>query len=135
MKTALFCLALLTLPACSLFHSGKGTEPAPVPAAAEYAPIKFAASKATPEERAACEAAGGEILPSGRLQWENCVQPFADAGNACKGSADCLGECRYEGEEVAPGTPVSGTCQVSDARFGCHTVVEDGSIAHTICVD
>jgi hypothetical protein len=106
------------------------------PAEPVYARIEFAAPQATAEERAACEAAGGTIQPSGKLQWENCVQTFADAGKACSGPADCVGECRYEadGEHVG-GTEVTGTCQVTDARFGCRTVVEDGKIAHTICVD
>lgn len=106
------------------------------PAESVYARIEFAAPQATAEERAACEAAGGRIQPSGKLQWENCVQTFADAGNACAGEADCVGECRYEADgEHVPGTEVTGTCQVTDARFGCRTVVEDGRIAHTLCVD
>jgi hypothetical protein len=137
MKIALFCLALLALPACSLFHpAGEGTTAAPETLPPAYERIVFAASKATPAEIAACEAAGGAIQPSGKLQWENCVQPFADAGKACSGDADCLGECRYEGAgELAPGAAAIGTCQVTDARFGCNTVVENGKIAHTLCVD
>ncbi len=133
MKTALFSLvALFILPACSLFQPGEGEAPAP----AGYAKIDFAASKATAEERAACDAAGGTIQSSGKLQWENCVQPFADAGKACSADTDCVGECRYEGEiELPPGASVVGTCQVNDARFGCRTVVEDGKIAHTLCAD
>ena len=137
MKIALFCLALLALPACSLFHpAGEGTTAAPETLPPAYERIVFAASKATPAEIAACEAAGGAIQPSGKLQWENCVQPFADAGKACSGDADCVGECRYEGAvELPPGAAVTGTCQVTDARFGCNTVVENGKIAHTLCVD
>ncbi len=110
-------------------------EPA-APGESVYTQIEFAASQATAEERAACEAAGGTIQPSGKLQWENCVQTFADARNACTGEADCIGECRYEADgEHVPGTEVTGTCQTTDARFGCRTVVEDGRIAHTLCVD
>jgi len=106
------------------------------PAERVYARIEFAAPQATAEERAACEAVGGTIQPSGKLQWENCVQTFADAGKACSGEADCVGECRYEAEvEYVGGTEVAGTCQTTDARFGCRTVVEDGKILHTICVD
>jgi len=102
----------------------------------DYARIELAAPQATAEERASCEAVGGTILPSGKLQWENCVQTFADAGKACAGEADCIGECRYEAEgEHVPDTEVIGTCQTTDARFGCRTVVEGGKIAHTLCVD
>jgi hypothetical protein len=133
MRTALVCLSLAALPACSLFHPGKGEVSAPAEA---YQRIEIEGAKATAAERAACMAVGGEIVASGRLQWENCVQTFGDAGKACAGDGDCLGECRYEGEaELAPGTPVAGSCQVTDARFGCRTVVENGQIAHTLCVD
>lgn len=138
MKIALVYLALLALPACACFHTAKGEGEFPVvfQPAAPYERITFAAARATAAERMVCEAAGGEIVPSGKLQWENCVQPFSDAGKACKGESDCVGECRYEGDaERAPGSAVTGTCQVTDARFGCHTVVENGKIAHTLCVD
>lgn len=136
MKIALVCLALLALPACSLFHPATGEGAASGAAPGVYTRIEFASAKATPAERAACEAVSGSIQPSGKLQWENCVQPFADAGKACSGNADCLGECRYEGEaELPPGASVTGTCQVTDARFGCNTTVENGRIARTLCVD
>jgi hypothetical protein len=144
-----FAIAALSLIAAACSNE-KPPEPAPVeqapveevaadraaPSETVYARIEFASQQATPEERAACEAVGGTIQPSGKLQWENCVQTFADAGKACSGEADCIGECRYEaeGEHVA-GTEVTGTCQTTDARFGCSTVVEDGKILHTICVD
>jgi len=137
MKIALFCLTLLALPACSLFHpAGEATTAAPEAPPSAYERIVFAASKATPAERAACEAAGGAIRPSGRMQWENCVQPFADAGKACSGDTGCVGECRYEGRTgLAPGAAAMGTCQHNDAGFGCNTTVENGKIARTLCVD
>lgn len=133
MNNAFAIAALLAaLPACSLFSGGKTEEVAP----AGYERIEFAGAKATDAERAACLSAGGTVVPSGKLQWENCVQSFMDAGTACSGSSDCVGECRYVGEaEPVPLMQVTGTCQATDARFGCYTVVEDGKIAHTICVD
>jgi hypothetical protein len=133
MKYALLAFAaLLALPACTPNSSGEGAPQA----APEYQRIEFAGQTATEAEREACLAAGGTIVPSGKLQWENCVQPFSDAGAACTGSADCIGDCRYEGEaEPVPDMEVTGTCQATDARFGCHTIVENGKIAHTICVD
>ena len=137
MKSALFCLAVLALPACSLFHpAGEATTAAPEAPPPAYERIVFAASEATPAERAACEAAGGAILPGGRRQWENCVQPFADAGKACSGDTGCVGKCYYEGRTgLAPGAAAMGTCQHNDAGFGCHTTVENGRIARTFCVD
>jgi hypothetical protein len=133
MKAVLFGLAaLIALPACSLFQAGEGEAPAP----AGYARIEFAEPKASADERAACTAAGGEIVASGKLQWENCVQIFADAGKTCSGDSNCTGKCRYTGgAELAPGSAVSGTCQVTDASFGCNTTVENGKIVHTLCVD
>ncbi|MDP3460399.1 MAG: hypothetical protein Q8S09_14110 [Hyphomonas sp.] len=142
-RIAIACLSLFAV-ACS---NETPAEPAPAapapveevtadPALPGYTRIEFAAPQATPDERTACEAAGGVIELSGKLQWENCVQTFADAGKACSGNADCVGECRYEGAvELPPGAAVTGTCQVTDARFGCNTVVENGKIAHTLCVD
>lgn len=133
MKYALIAItALLALPACSLYSAGKGEESAPP----GYKRIEFAGQKATSAERAACTAVGGKVVPSGKLQWENCVQPFMDAGTACAGNKDCIGECRYEGDaEPVPDMEVTGTCQATDARFGCYTVVENGKVAHSICVD
>jgi len=102
-----------------------------------YERIQFASQFATPDERARCEAAGGTVERAGRAGWERCVQTFPDAGKACSGSADCLGECRLAefGDTPEPGTPVAGVCQANDAPFGCHTVVEDGKVLHSICVD
>lgn len=145
MKTALLLsLALFTVACSGPAPADEPTpetaaetsqEAAPVETEATYTPIIFEGQTATDSEREACLAAGGEIVPSGKLQWENCVQTFADGGQACASESDCIGECRYEGEEVAPGTQVAGTCQSTDARFGCHTVVHDGKILHTLCVD
>lgn len=138
MKYALLALTLIALPACTEpVPGGEGENPAStteLPRA--YQRIEFEGPVATDEERARCAEVGGTIVPSGKLQWENCVQPFADAGQPCTDSADCTGDCRYESEaEAEPGAEVTGTCQVTDARFGCYTVVEGGKIAHTICVD
>ena len=137
MKSALFCLAVLALPACSLFHpAGEAATAAPEAQPPAYERIVFAASGATPAERAACEAAGGAIRPGGRLQWETCVQPFADAGKACSGDTGCVGKCHYEGGTgLAPGAAAMGTCQHNDAGFGCHTTVENGRIARSLCAD
>lgn len=145
MKTALVVALAIFAAACS--GPATSVEPSPEPASeapeepeavtseAAYTPITFEGQTATDSEREACLEVGGEIVPSGKLQWENCVQTFADGGKACASESDCIGECRYEGDEVEPGTDVAGTCQSTDARFGCRTVVHDGKILHTLCVD
>jgi len=48
-----------------------------------YERISFEGERATPAERARCEAAGGSVFRSGLLGWENCIQPYADAGKTC----------------------------------------------------
>jgi len=102
-----------------------------------YERIQFASQFATPAELARCDAAGGVVQQAGRLGWQHCVQSFADAGKACSGSEDCLGECRIDGNAgaISPGTPVQGVCQANDAPFGCYTTVEDGKAGMSICVD
>ena len=58
--------------------------------------------------------------------------PFADAvARAC--------ECRIDwrvpdGRVVPPGT-VTGVCQADSDPCGCFTTIEDGQVAHAICVD
>ncbi len=65
---------------------GSGADP--------YEKIQFAGEKATGAERAACESAGGRVARDGMRGWEQCIQPFEDAGKACADNADCIGQCR-----------------------------------------
>ncbi len=128
-------LALLALPACSLFHPAAGEGSTTEAAPPAYTRNALAGTRMTPAQRASCEGVGGSIQ-LGPALIEYCVQPFADAGKACSGNADCLGECRYQyhAEEVS-GASVTGKCQFTDAWFGCYSTVENGRIAHTLCVD
>lgn len=127
-------LALLfaasALAACSHFLS---PEPAPA-ATSSYERVVVADKIATPAERAACDAAGGEISRQGLMGYEHCVQAYPDAGAACRSSEDCLGDCRYTGS-AAPGSSAEGTCQVQDVPFGCFSVIEDGVVQPALCVD
>ena len=129
--------ALAVTAACSAIRDYHDANPDFGSGLPPYERIQFASGTATDAERAECEAAGGTVQQAGRLGWENCVQPFADAGKACSGSADCLGGCLLEDmtDTPEPGTPVEGVCQADDAPFGCYTVVEDGKVLHWICVD
>ncbi|WP_321489680.1 hypothetical protein [uncultured Hyphomonas sp.] len=128
-------IALLT--ACSALRDYHTANPDFGSSMPPYERIQFASQFATPTERDRCEAAGGIIQQAGRLGWQHCVQTFADAGEACSGSADCLGDCRLAGDagSVAPDTPVQGVCQTNDAPFGCYTTVENGKVGLSICVD
>ena len=71
----------------------------------------------------------------GRLQREQCVIPYADAGKACSRKSDCTGQC-LAGPEVGAGSAATGTCQ-RDVRqnFGCRQRIDDGKAQGTICVD
>lgn len=82
-----------------------------------------------------CQAAGGTLQRLGRLQREQCVIPYADAGKVCSRKSDCSGQCLATGE-VAAGSAVTGTCQ-RDVRqnFGCRQRIDDGKAQGTLCVD
>lgn len=105
------------------------------PADGGYEPITFEGQTATPEERARCEAAGGEVRPAGRAQFENCIQTFDDAGESCSDASDCTGRCLVVGEMVEGGTEVSGQCAADDERFGCYQTITGGVADAGICVD
>ncbi len=82
-----------------------------------------------------CQAAGGTLQRLGRLQREQCVIPYADAGKACSRKSDCTGQCLAAGEVVA-GAVASGTCQRDASQnFGCRQRIDDGKAQGTICVD
>ena len=130
-------VALPLLAACGAIRDYHAAYPDYGSGVPPYERIQFAAQFATQDEKARCEAAGGVIRKAGRRGWEQCVQTFADAGKACTGSADCIGECRVpeSAGDLAPGTPAQGFCQATDERFGCFTRVENGKVAQTLCVD
>ncbi|GAA0335653.1 hypothetical protein GCM10009087_52650 [Sphingomonas oligophenolica] len=69
-----------------------------------------------------------------------CQLPYADAGKACSGKADCRGECLSDAPEhaniVAIGTPVAGRCEAGTNTFGCYARVENGKLAERYgCTD
>lgn len=146
MKTCFALLAFL-LPACATSSAPPpSTEPQPSPTEAAtpapeghgYAPVAVADAQATEEERAACERAGGTMGPAGIAGRDHCTQNLPDAGKACAGPDDCIGECWLEVSDAqppTPGTTAEGTCQPTDNGFGCHTLVEDGVVVGTLCVD
>ncbi len=102
-----------------------------------YEKIQFAGETASEAERARCEAAGGTVARDGMLGWEQCIQPYADAGKACTDNADCLGQCRLSLGDDMPvmGKPVTGKCQANDSPFGCYATVENGRATPALCVD
>ncbi|MFZ5618169.1 MAG: hypothetical protein ACOZAA_12715 [Pseudomonadota bacterium] len=85
-------------------------------------------------DRAACEGAGGEVRQEGMLGMWRCVKPYADAGKACRGKADCEGKCLAT-DDATPDDEIVGACQANDSPFGCYAEVEGGKIQSAICVD
>ncbi len=94
----------------------------------------FRAGSLAQIDRAACEAGGGEVRQEGMLGLYRCVTPYADAGKACRGDADCEGKCLAT-DDAAPEAETVGACQANDSPFGCYAEVEDGKVAAAICVD
>lgn len=85
-------------------------------------------------DRAACEAAGGEVGRAGMIGWEHCIMPYADADKVCSDNSECEGQCRYtlppQGNQ-----PVTGKCQVNTLPFGCYSEVVNGKATPMLCVD
>jgi len=131
MKRILIAAAALLAAACQPMPAGDGkTDLAEAPTAVQSA-------VAGSEDAAACAAAGGKMLPQGRMQSVRCVITYADAGRRCTDGDDCAGDCRVEDVTNAPaaGANAAGQCQASSSRFGCYTTVEGGKAEATICVD
>lgn len=97
------------------------------------APSSAAATPA--DAQAACAARGGVMQPLGRLQREQCVVPYADAGKACTTKSDCTGQCLAT-TGVDAGTAARGVCQRdASENFGCRQRIDGGVAQGTICVD
>ncbi|WP_459048398.1 hypothetical protein [Stenotrophomonas sp. PSU_St99] len=128
LSTSLALTALLA--AC-----GSAPPVADMPAPAGAATTPEAAEAYREARDVDCQAAGGTLQRLGRLQREQCVIPYADAGKACSRKSDCTGQCLAAGEVVAGGA-ASGTCQ-RDVRqnFGCRQRIDEGKAQGTICVD
>lgn len=135
MKFLVPVAAALALAGCAFFQAPEAQAPGNTGAETGYTHIDIAGQRASPEERAACEAAGGRISREGMLGWEHCVQTYPDAGDACSGSDDCLGTCRHSGEQLELGTAAQGTCQIEDVPFGCYAEIEGGKVQPALCVD
>tara|TARA_R100000935_G_scaffold49368_1_gene74629 strand:- start:1298 stop:1714 length:417 start_codon:yes stop_codon:yes gene_type:complete len=116
-----------------VYADNSGYESGSVP----YEKIQFSGEMATATERAECEAVGGRVARDGMRGWEQCIQSFSDAGQACTDNTDCLGQCRLSLGDDMPeaGKPVTGKCQATDSPFGCYATVEDGRATPALCVD
>ena len=80
----------------------------------------------------ACAAAGGEVRGVCRMQTQQCVIPYADAGKPCTDGDQCAGDCLAPDGE--PGR-TAGQCQADNDPCGCRFTIEDGRPGQGICVD
>ena len=126
MRTLILAAAAMLASACTPMA---GAEPA--------SPVT--PDQATPGQSVdatSCAARGGEIRRVGRMQSEQCIILYADAGKPCSDGDDCLGDCRTADEKRPDaGTVATGQCSADSSRFGCHTTIENGAVANTLCVD
>ena len=132
----LACAAVLA--ACTTTGTADVAEtPATTAEPARHETIRFDGKRATPAERTACVAAGGTVGPGGMLGFDQCVQPYADAGKPCKATDDCLGRCMLspDSDDDVDQATDDGVCQATDSPFGCMTEVDDGTVQWTICID
>ena len=120
---------------CACAQPGLVTPDVDTPDTATHQRIVFVGEIATEGERQACETAGGEVRRDGLAGWEQCIQPFADAGQACTDSDQCLGMCLAGDMTNAEDGPVTGACQANDSPFGCYQEVQEGAVSIGICVD
>lgn len=101
-----------------------------------YARVYVEGETATAAEKAACDAAGGEVRKDGLRGLERCVQAYPDAGKTCRDEDDCLGGCHAEDmENVDFGAKMTGVCEADDSPFGCFTTIADGRAEAALCVD
>ncbi len=91
-------------------------------------------SGASTVDPAACSAKGGQIQPVCMMGRPMCIHPYADAGKTCSGDTDCEGRCMSDGQSRA-GTKATGVCAANNQPCGCLTIVEDGVVQPTLCVD
>jgi hypothetical protein len=119
--------------------------------------VETGADRLAPAARSECLASGGTISKVGMAQAEACVRLFADRGKKCRNVGDCEGECRYDDDTRGPpppensgvsepawmyptttppiGSVVVGHCQWRSDPFGCRSLVVNGKLQETICVD
>lgn len=90
-----------------------------------------------------CTEAGGSWGPPGSaMPW---CQPgqrkppppriSVDRNRPCENQKDCAFGCIYQGPPVAEGAQVGGRCRATDAPAGCFSLVENGRMAGSICVN
>lgn len=106
--------------------------------ALSHTKIAIADKLATKQERNACLLAGGKIRKVGKLQADQCVLTYPDAGNSCSDSKQCFGQCLISDAQanvLAREAKVTGSCSTNNNSFGCKALIEDGHFNGVLCID
>lgn len=121
-------IAALFVAACAPMQE-EPLQPPPPPASVE--------KPAIPATEAGCLAGGGQWAPICRLQKQQCVLTFSDAGKVCSDSDQCQGSCYADGSNgpLTPGVKAVGRCSLNSNPCGCNQRIEDGLPTPTLCVD
>jgi len=106
---------------------------------AESGPTSTATTAATiPTDEQSCRVGGGTWRPVCLMGKPACVIRYADADKTCRDGDECQSkQCRYAGKQLpnADGNEATGKCSATSDPCGCFTLVEDGKIQGTLCVD
>ncbi|MGQ0559991.1 MAG: hypothetical protein ACT4OE_10500 [Sphingosinicella sp.] len=127
--------------ACSAPPPEPGARSAAAPGSGVAAVATNEVAAPVDDERAQCEARGGQLAQAGLSGGMTCVLPTPDAGRACRGSPDCQGrfclldQRRLGGKRPEPGAEVPGACQPTDYLYGCRDTVENGRFQGALCID
>lgn len=89
----------------------------------------------SPQDRAGCEARGGQWGVFGLRGEAECNLPTPDAGKLCRKKADCASLC-VTNDQAVPGSQAQGFCYGWTVIAGtCLNTVEDGKARDSICTD
>lgn len=77
-----------------------------------------------------CKVAGGDWAKWGSEHEEFCQIPAKDADKPCINGSQCqYNSCISRGESI------QGKCSRYQTEFGCYSLIEQGKVVDSICVD
>ncbi len=90
-----------------------------------------------PSDKESCESKNGKWGIHGLAPVESCILPRSDAGEECRDSSECEGECVLEKmpENLEEDQEVIGKCSEWNPLYGCYTFVENGKVSGAMCID
>lgn len=86
-------------------------------------------------EEQACAEAGGIIKRVCMPKIPICIKQYSDAGQPCRDSAECEGECLVRGAFVSAGENAVGVCRTDNIPCGCTQSLKLGVATVVLCQD